>query len=829
MRYLLNGKDWELMGHWPYTPLYGTSMETGGELQGVTTWINATVPGTVQNDLLNAGLIPDPYFAQNSLLSEWVEHRWWRYKKTFTVPEDARTERVTVEFLGVDYSAYFFLNGKKLGWHEGMFDPIVYDVSGRLNSHNRLEVVIESVPQEHSQIGYTSETNTQKARFAYKWDFCTRMVHVGIWDDVLLNCTGPYRLHDVFISSDVDEHDHGLIRVSGCVDGYNGSPRGKVLVFLNEECTVIKADPHTGIFSHEFVIQEPDLWQVNGLGSQPLYMVRIEAHDEKGLSDEWRGRIGIRSIRYLQNERAPYGALPYTIAINGSPVYIKGVNMTPLSHMYGTLCKEDYRRILLHAKNIGVTLIRVWGGGLIEKSCFYELCDEMGILVWQEFIQSSSGIDNIPSKKPKFLKLLEIAARAALKTRRNYTCHAVWSGGNELMDASDKPVKYGDENISMLAKLCKKYDPDKLFLPTSASGPTSWQIMDVEDICHDIHGNWKYEGIPQHYYRYNHADNLLHSEFGCDGLSSIEGLMRILPKEDLFPTDMNRNLVWRHHGEWWDCYARDTDLFGELTNLNRWVMLSQFIQAEAVRYILESNRRRKFRNSGSIIWQLNEPWPNVSCTSLLEFNGTAKMVAYWAKKAFSPVSLSARYNTLIFPHHKEIDLQFFLHNSLEDSEYSVRASLYDLNGTLLSQTSSTVHAHKNRVTDAGFLHVLLPEVKLGLIIAELLIYDTKDGEIFQNHIIFSQREETPFASMQMLPQTTLEATINNRFLCIKNTGTVASIFVHPINGNPNAVLLLEDSYFLLMPGEKRTIEILDTSSKVHPMAVRSLNSPQIQL
>ena len=153
MHIMLNGSDWRLMGHWPYTPLMGRSMETGGELMGATEWIDATVPGSVQADLMRAGIIEDPYYADNSLRCEGVEHRWWRYQKRFAAPEGVRMERVTLEFMGVDYAAHFFFNGHRLGWHEGMFDPVRFDVAALLQPENRLDVVLESVPAENSQIG----------------------------------------------------------------------------------------------------------------------------------------------------------------------------------------------------------------------------------------------------------------------------------------------------------------------------------------------------------------------------------------------------------------------------------------------------------------------------------------------------------------------------------------------------------------------------------------------------------------------------------------------------------------------------------------------------
>lgn len=829
MHIMLNGSDWRLMGHWPYTPLMGRSMETGGELMGATEWIDATVPGSVQADLMRAGIIEDPYYADNSLRCEWVEHRWWRYQKRFAAPEGVRMERVTLEFMGVDYAAHFFFNGHRLGWHEGMFDPVRFDVAALLQPENRLDVVLESVPAENSQIGYTSESRTQKARFGYKWDFGTRLVNLGLWEDVRLNCTGPYRLDDVFLRSDVDDAGRGLVRVSGRVDGLMG--RSDAVLSLTLEgadallTAELKPDSRDGRFEHEFVVENPQLWQVNGMGGQHLYQMKMNVRDEKGVSDEWNGKIGIRRLRYRQNEGAPLDSLPYTIEINGSPVYLKGVNMTPLDHMYGTLRREDYERALFQAKNMGVNLIRIWGGGLTEKREFYELCDELGVLVWQEFIQSSSGLDNIPSKISSFLKLLETAARAALSTRRNYTCHAVWSGGNELMNAQGAPASTGDENLAMLANLCREYDPEKLFLPTSASGPNCWLRLDVPGVSYDIHGNWQYEGVPAHYERYNRSDCLLHSEFGCQGLSSVESLCTFLPPEHLRPVSMRDDLLWRHHGEWWDTYDRDAALFGPLNDLPRWTLLSQFVQAEAIRYILESNRRRKYRNSGSFVWQLNEPWPNAACTSLLEYNGTAKMAAYWVKKAYAPAALSARYDTLIFPAGAPMKLRLFLHNSLAAGEFTARVELFDLRGRSLASAGQTVVMEGNAVREVFALEAALPEVEQEIVLARLTVRGGDGSEVFRSHVILSQRTETPFAGLNNPPETAVRAALKDGALEIVNDGPAAALFVHPVSMDRRRPLLLEDSHLILLPGEAQRVAV-SAAGELPPMRLRSLNAPE---
>jgi beta-mannosidase len=198
-RISLNGSDWL------FKEFYGEDWRWRGshlpDSRDRRYWRIGSVPGCPYYDLWKSGEIPDPYVERNSLLSEWISQRTWLYKKTFTVKEDLKGRRIHLHFEGVDYQAEFFLNGESLGTHTGMFTPVDFDVTDKLfyDQENLLSVVIEAPPHEEPQVGRTSRVKTVKSRMNYWWDFCPRMVHIGIWDDVYLEVTGPIRLEDVFV------------------------------------------------------------------------------------------------------------------------------------------------------------------------------------------------------------------------------------------------------------------------------------------------------------------------------------------------------------------------------------------------------------------------------------------------------------------------------------------------------------------------------------------------------------------------------------------------------------------------------------------------------
>ena len=197
--------DWKLAGYWPYAPLQSESMETGMTLIPQTPWIDAKVPGSVQNDLLAAGLIEDPYYEMNSIKAEWVENRFWVYKTKFIakfiVLEEHKGKKIVLVFEGIDYTGHIFVNDKKVALHTGMFVPCKSDISDTVvfGKPNDLRVVIEQAPDEYGQSGYTSKTTTQKARFGYKWDFSTRLVNLGLYGDVYLEVFDGAHITDTHI------------------------------------------------------------------------------------------------------------------------------------------------------------------------------------------------------------------------------------------------------------------------------------------------------------------------------------------------------------------------------------------------------------------------------------------------------------------------------------------------------------------------------------------------------------------------------------------------------------------------------------------------------
>lgn len=666
--------DWNIAPHYPYVPFRANNAETDIPNSAILPPIHATVPGSIYKDLERAGIIEDPYFEMNSLKAQWVANHWWYYESKVELHPCGNRLELVLE--GIDTIAHIYVNGQKVGESDNMYVPFVVDITSLArDGQNTVGVVIENAPDEMGQIGYTSRTYTQKARFQYKWDWCTRLIGMGLYRPAYIReyeCArlGDWYFKPVGLDGDAELYLSWHGDFSGC----------HVKVSLGDFTATLPINAN-GCAKTALHVNHVKLWYPVDAGEQALYDLTIDLIKQQKVIDSYRKTVGFKQLVLTKNDNAPLGAFSYVFTCNNKKIYVKGVNLTPLDQS----CYNDpvvVEKTLQKLRDAHINMVRIWGGGVIEDELFYRTCDRMGIMVWQEFIQSSSGIDNIPSKRPEFLYRIHDTAEWATKTLRNHVSLCVWSGGNELMDENGIPSTFADMNIGMLLGVVKTYSPHVEMLPTSASGPCEWGIPAHVGENHDIHGSWKYLGPVEHYTFFNTIDSLFHSEFGVDGMSSVDTLKTFLSDAHLTPTNMAADPVWRHHGEWWDTSWRDHAIFGAPQTLEAQVARSQFIQAEGLRYAIEANRRRAFQNSGSVIWQANELYPNVSSTSLLDYRIEEKPAYRQIAKAFAPLNVSLKYDKLIYEPGETVRVEVFVTRDNEEKQvaYAARSGEISLSG-----------------------------------------------------------------------------------------------------------------------------------------------------
>lgn len=815
---------WKLKGWWPYEWVMGSSMENNDSFDGITPWIDASVPGSIHNDLLNAGLIENPYYGLNSVKCEWVSQRAWMYSTKFILAQDLKDRSVKLVFHGVDYASNYYLNGCFLGRHEGMFTPVCFNINGmvRFGEVNELIVVIEKAPDEMDQIGYTSKTKTQKARFGYKWDFGTRLVDLGIWKNAEIRVTGCCTIEDIYLEPSLSE-DLSESKVSYRIDAYSTleSDLEFRIAFIKNGNMILESSRMLAVPKGEttiegnMVIHHPELWHPAGFGAQNLYSALIEVYDPaRNLSDTKEVTFGIRKLQFVQNHAAPEGSLPYTIQVNGKNVFIKGWNLVPIDHMYGFPGTDKYKWLIGLAIKANVNLLRVWGGGLVEREEFYKLCDEAGIMVWQEFIQSSSGIDNEASVERDFLVMLRETAESIIKQKRNHASLVIWCGGNELMDSKCKPHGYDHPNISLLKGLVDELSPMQLFLPTSASGPVQWLDADNtgKGLHHDIHGQWRYLGAEKHYSYYNANDCLIHTEFGVQGCASAVTIRSMMPEDGVFPINRH-NALWKHHGAaWWHTEDDVEMLFGEAGDLESFAKRSQFIQAEGLRYIVESNMRRMPACSGVIPWQMNEPWPNAVCTNAIEHGGNPKMAYYWVKNAYEPFHVSLKYDKIRHLIGETFTGRVFIHNAF-DSDVRVEfvCRIENIHGEPLLCVKSTETIQASSCKEVMGMAWDVAEQPKGVFVVYLEGY--MDGiRVCRNEYLFSTRDDGLFSQLNVHNQVKLQITGWEKkdgqiWLLVRNDGEETALFTGIQAGTQGLVMYCGNNYCSIRPGQTELFRI----------------------
>lgn len=694
--------DWSTAPYYPYTPFRADNAETAVLNTAIMPNISIKVPGSLYKTLEEAGIIEDPYFEMNSLKAQWVSNHWWYYNTDIELHPTGQKMELVLE--GIDTNAHILFNKEKIGQSDNMYVPFVFDITDLVKDGiNTIGVIIESAPDEMCQIGHTSKTFTQKARFQYKWDFCTRLIGMGLYRPAYIREYNQVRFGDWYFKPVGTDGDAELyVSLHGEYEGL------KVNVEIGDYKAELPVDRH-GCAKTRLHVNNVRLWYPLGVGEQALYDLKLEIVKDGKTIDTATKTVGFKELVLTENDNAPVGAFNYVFTCNGEKVYVKGVNLTPFDQS----CYNDpavVEKTLQKLRDANINLIRVWGGGVIEDEMFYNMCDRMGFMVWQEFIQSSSGIDNVPSKRPEFMVRAHATAEYATKTLRNHVSLCVWSGGNELTDENNVPSTFADMNIGMLLGVVKENSPHVVMLPTSGSGPLGHGRPDLPGENHDVHGQWLYMGPEEQYTYFNTIDSLFHSEFGVNGMSSIETLKTFLSEEHLKPTSMANDHIWRHHGDWWDTYMRDTEIFGAPETLEQQVVRSQFIQAEGLRYGVEANRRRAFENSGSIIWQANELYPNVSSTSLLDYSIEGKPVYYQIAKAFAPLNISLKYDKLIYESGEILKAEVYVTRDGKEQEvsYNVSCGNVELNGTAVVGKGLSVHVGTLEVVAEGkFIDITL--------------------------------------------------------------------------------------------------------------------------
>lgn len=637
----LSKLDWYVSGWAPHSWRMSQSIELGEALNSEITAVPARVPGSVQQALRDAGKLPDWNVGINFLDCEWVENRHWVYETT--IPEGlvqpGRKYRLRCD--GLDYKGSIVINGSIIGEFRDSFIPHIFDLTDYLNSgRNVLRIVFENSPRWLGTPGFSSKIRKWKPRFNYTWDWCARLMQIGIWDSIYIEETDGCEIAGFRCVTDADSSTStGSVRIQGRVQVTDGQTIRATLSIagssVKDELISASQFTATGIAWSDIPVQ---LWWPNMLGDQTLYDLSCELIDADGvIQDKIDRKVGFREVVWTQNEDAPEGADPWICVVNGQPVFLQGINWTPILPNFADVTDFDYEKRIGLYKELGINIFRVWGGAFLEKEIFYNLCDEAGIMVWQEFPLSSSGLDNAPPTDSQSIERVAKFAESYIIRRQHHASLIIWCGGNELMDEKWIPLKDTHPMLGRLKHVVDENDPSRRFLSTSPSGPSfSADARNYGKGLHwDVHGPWKIDGDLQSWIAYwDEDDALFHSEMGCPGASPIEIIRRRAGDGDPLPVSLSNDL-WRLPTSWWvEGDKFEAEVGHEPTSIDEYIEWSQKRQASALSIAVDRCRNRFPKCGGVILWMGHDCFPCLSNTSIVDMDGNPKPAAIALAKIF---------------------------------------------------------------------------------------------------------------------------------------------------------------------------------------------------
>jgi len=602
--------------------------------------VSLSFPGTVQRALREADMLPDWREGLRSLACEWVEHRHWIAETD--LPSLSPGERVVLEAEWLDYHGWILVDGEIRATFSGPMLPQRVDLSawaGDGKAH-RLAIVFDLPPEEQGQFGYTSRSRIFKPRYNYSWDWCPRFVPIGAWGTLRL-LTGP--------AADV-----GVVSVRTRLDTATGTGSLFVTVTAGSAVTgeyawrVRLLDQDTilaeRLFAVDISVLAPEHlpvvpWQVNLAGDSQVYTAEITLLDPHGNPVLIENRtVGFRTIRWLPCEGAPSGAEPWICEVNGEPQFLQGVNWTPVKMNYPDVTRQDYAHLIDAYRRMGCNLFRVWGGAFLESEDFYDLCDRAGILVWQEFPLSSSGIENAPPNDAAVIDTLERIARSWCHHRAHHPSLLMWSGGNELYagpaakyPSLQEPVTRTHPCMARLARVIAEEDPDRRFIPASPSGPVDYARPEHYGmgIHHEVHGPWgqglnpdlaAWEGY------WADDDALFRSEVGMPGAMTPDAIRRWAGGEPYWPPE---GRYWMHAAAWWTQWGEVLrEGCGKITDPEEALRLycdwTRAFQARCYAIAARACKARFPRCGGFLVWMGHDCFPCPANNALFDVEGHPK-------------------------------------------------------------------------------------------------------------------------------------------------------------------------------------------------------------
>lgn len=696
-----------------------------------TEWMPAAVPGCVHTDLLRNGVIQDPFYSTNEHGLQWIDKIDWEYESRFDADKELlRAESLELVFDGLDTYADVSLNGTHVLSADNMFRTWKADVSGLVTeTGNVLNIrfrspVNEDLPKierlgynlpasnDQSELGELGDNKisvfARKAPYHYGWDWGPRFVTSGIWREARLTGWSGSRIKDVFVRQDRVTAAEASLTLAVEIESRREF-EGVVKVSAGTLAWEQRVSLHCGVNTVNVpaVIANPKLWWSRGLGEQHLYTFTAELVEEgaESAASTKTVRTGLRSVRLVRDKDAA-GASFY-FELNGVPVFAKGANHIPNDSFLTEVTEERYRHEIVSAAESNMNMLRVWGGGIYEQTAFYELCDEYGIMVWQDFMFACSMYPGDEA----FLENVRFEAEENVKRLRNHPSIVLWCGNNEIDSAwaefdedggwGWKKHYTGEQRKTIWADYQSIFHhilPEAVesFAPGADYWPSSPMISLSGDINQHAHplsaeGDIHYWGVwhaVEPFENYNVKVGRFMSEYGFQSFPEYDTVMTFAEESDL-ALDSKVMRAHQKNGDGNRLIKEYMDIYmSEPKDFPSFLYMSQVLQAEAMKMAIEAHRRRMPYCMGTLYWQMNDCWPVASWAGI-DYYGKWKAMQYYAKNSFADTILS-------FDRTEEGRISVHIVNDrLSPVSGKLTVSLYDFDGILLNRAEADAVAEGN--------------------------------------------------------------------------------------------------------------------------------------
>lgn len=796
-------------------------------INGTEEFLPAAVPGSVYQDLLDNGRMEDPYYRDNELKALKIMDNDFTYITRFDVPEAILgRESVLLHFDGIDTIGDVFLNGTLLGCVKNMHRTWEFPVKELLlAAGNELKVVLHSPtrfireaykerPMEGSSDAMKGFPYLRKAHCMFGWDWGPRLPDAGIWRDVDLIGFDTARLDGVYLSQ---EHGDGRVSLKARIDvdvlKENHSCRfgreEKELQGLTWRMKV--ADPEgnvvfEGLCPEEAVIENPRLWWPNGYGSQPLYQVDVALLKEDRVLDTWSRRIGLRTMT-VHRGKDEYGE-QFAHEVNGVRIFAMGADYIPEDNILPRVKPERTYDLLKQARDANFNCIRVWGGGNYPYDGFWDACDELGLVVWEDFMFACAIYD----LTEEFEQDITAEFVDNIKRIRHHASLGLWCGNNEMemfvqqgqwVTRPKEKSDYVKMYEYILPKVLREYDSNTFYWPASPSSGGAFDEPNDEnrgDVHYwDVwHGNKPITEYRKFFFRYV-------SEFGFQSFPSLKTVETFTEPEDrnIFSYVMEKHQRNQTANGKIMNYMEQTFLYPN--DFDTTLYASQLLQAEAIRYGVEHFRRNRGRCMGTVIWQLNDCWPVASWASI-DYCGRWKALHYYAKRFFAPVMLSCAEEGILTqdtnpnaePYEVKKSIRLCVANeTMEEQRLLVKWALRNSKSKILREG-------EEEVTAAPLSSVWLAEQDCmdADTYGDYVSYDCyQDGQLISGGcVIFCAPKHYRFTDPE------LTVTAERDVLTVKSVAYARGVEIT----NEADDMLLDDNYFDMSAGERK-IRILKGS------------------